>query len=531
MPRTGQPLTRTGQPNTLHMTRRDALKAMAAGGTLVIAGCSSTSSPPNVVSSGSRRGGTAELAAAPDINLMNLWVNDNANFPWRGLVFNTLTELNHATHQPMPALASSWQFADNGRTLTMQLRSDVHYHTGRPFGPADVIFSVQQMAENAHGSQLRSTAQVVTDMSQQGANGVTLRLAHAVSNLFDMFELMPVVDSETISGLATGKQVIGTGPFRFGTWTPGVSVTFSRFDSYWKPGLPYLNSARFRVIPQAQALDSALLSGEVDLIVDVSAQTILPIRQNPAYVVTREDSYDGGFYLGSNVLVPPLNKKEVRQALAYAINSERLLQEVFLGIGKVTSIPWAPGSPAYTAQAASHYTYDPALAKQLLAQAGASSATLSLYTDSDNLQASSAAQSLQYDLEQVGLKINSVSYDNATFEAKQSAGQLNGLFADTHGFGNMQPATLVLGAFPFNIAGNASNFLSPEYTNLAHAAWTASTPAQAQAANAALTAYLLDQQFVSDLISFPRLLGSRASFQGFGYSEVDIISLDSAHMA
>ena len=101
-------------------------------------------------------------------------------------------------------------------------------------------------------------------------------------------------------------------------------------------------------------------------------------------------------------------------------------------------------------------------------------------------------------------------YDNATMETIESTGKVPGLYVDGHGLGALHPATLVNGALAYRaVGGNASNFSTPTYTALAHDSLVAGTKSQQTSVYSKLTSYLLEQQFVSDLVNFPAFTPSK----------------------
>jgi peptide/nickel transport system substrate-binding protein len=221
----------------------------------------------------------------------------------------------------------------------------------------------------------------------------------------------------------------------------------------------------------------------------------------------------------------------VRQAIAWAIDRTKVLQEVYLNFGIVTSVPWSPISPAWTRAAASHYSYNPTQAKALLQQAGATGVNIGLAIDSADPAGSAANQIIQSNLADVGINVQVTSYDNATYSSHLGNADFDGLFTEAHSWGACHPATVLFGAYPFRATGNAANFSSPEYTKLSTAVWTASTPAQAAAANRAVTQYLLDQQFIIDIVTYNVMDAAQSRFRGVAYSLIDYLNLDNAFLA
>lgn len=517
------------------VSRRTLLQASGAATLLALVGCSPQAGPTaqgTPTSGGAKRGGTVVVAQTADILPASLVGHVFPNSLFRRLVFSGLTEYDHKTLEPKPNLATGWQITPDATSITLDLRKDVKFHSGRPFGPQDVAFSIQQIQDPKRSSQLRLTASAITDMSASGPNQLKLRLAHPMTNLFDLFELMIIVDSETFPDLLTGKNVVGTGPFVWKTWVPGQSLSLTRNPSYWREGLPYLDGVEVRVIPQAQALLASVQARQTTVAFGLTPKDAVSLKNDPQFTTEVSDSgFGNNYYVGCNVKVPPFDRKEVRQAVAWAIDRERILKSVFTGLGYTTSIPWGKASPAVSDAKAAHYSYDPAKAKALLASAGVTR----IQTDFAHLNAlgsiGEVMQIVQFDLEQVGISTKSVSYDTAQFVQRMVAGTLPGLFTSVHAFAHLHPATLVLGAFPFNFTQNASNFASPTYTDLSRAAWTAPNLAAAKPVYQKLTDFMLDEQFVVQGVFSPTILVYQSKLKGIEYDMADDFILDAAHLA
>lgn len=517
------------------VSRRAVLRASGAATLLALVGCSPQSGGPAVqgtpTSGVPKRGGTVVLAQTADIIPASLVGHVFPNSLYGRLIFNNLTEYDHKTLEPKPSLATGWQIASDATSITLDLRKDVKFHTGRPFGPQDVIFSIEKSKDPKRSSQMRLTAAAITDMSASGPNQLKLRLAHPMTNLFDLFELLFIFDSETFEDVLTGKNVVGTGPFVWKTWVPGQSLSLTRNPNYWKEGQPYLDGVEVRVIPQAQALLASLQARQTTVAFGLTSKDVVSLKNDPQFATELSDTgFANAFYVGCNVKVPPFDKKEVRQAVSWAIDRERILKSVFGGLGTTTSIPWSKASPAYSDAKARRYTYDPDKARSLLKSAGLTK----IQTDLAFLTAlgsiAEVMQIVQFDLEQVGISTKTVSYDTPQFVQRMVAGSLPGLWTTVHGFAHLHPATLVLGAFPFNFAQNASNFVSEKYASLSRASWTAPNDAAAKAVYEQLTDFMLDEQFVVQAVFSPTILAYQSRLKGFQYNMYDDFILDSAYI-
>ncbi|MHB1533601.1 MAG: ABC transporter substrate-binding protein [Acidimicrobiales bacterium] len=517
------------------LTRRQFLTAAGGGSlALVLAGCGSavrgSSTAGTAVSGGKpKRGGVAAVAQSNDISPPLLYSVNGANLGFSRLVYNTLTELDHKTLVPKPSLATSWTVSADRRTYTFQLRPGVKFHSGRPFGPQDVIANVRILQDPAHSSQLRQTAMVVSDMTASGANEVTLQLAHPINNLFDVLEVMFITDSETVPEALAGKAFNGTGPFVFKSFTPEVSTDLQRNPSYWKAGLPYLDGVTLPTIANADALVSSLKTKRTDISIAVQVQALPEFQHTPGYAVIQVDTNADSSYIGINTAVPPFDKKEVRQAIAYAIDRNRLFKQAFLDTGQMTDIPWPRNSPAYEAALVNHYEYNLKMAKSLLQQAGVGGFTTEIAvtyaTDPDALTA-------QYNLQQIGIDAKIKTYlGGGAFFQHLAKGTFAGMWSSGHLFGNLHPATLVTAALPYNPLHNSSNYKDPTYAALAQQIWTLPPGTQLDAAYHSITQILLDEAFVLELNTGGDIYVTSSSFRNWGVNMFDYFDFDDAYLA
>ncbi|KOG15568.1 MULTISPECIES: ABC transporter substrate-binding protein [Streptomyces] len=516
-------------------TRRTTLRA-AGGGTLLLglglAGCRSAVSeaeaPAGKAGAGPRRGGTLTVAVNTDFTPSLLFAQSGQSLQQR-LIYNTLTRYDDRL-RPQPELATSWEYVEGGRSVTLKLRTGVIYHDGRPFTADDVIFAVKNLQNPLRAAQLRATAAAVTGFEKRGDHELVLKLAHPVNNLFDLFEFMVIADRHSVEDAVSGKRLNGTGPFELTKWSPGAGLSLTRNEKYWQPGRPYLDGVEIRVVPQADALLSSLRSGQSQLSFSVPGKNLAVVKSTPGLAVSEYSTGGGAYYLGVNTTVAPLHDKTVRQALAWGIDRERILKQVLGGYGLASATPWPKSSPAFTEAGRTHYTYDPGKARELLRSAGHTRLDLPLLHV--NLPGETAvAEAVQYDLKQIGVQVTLQPTDPATAQKHLIAQTMPGLWTMGHGFAQVQPSTLAVSAYPFNEAKNTSRFRSAAYTKVVRDAWTG--PATGAAANALrqrITDTLLDEAFIIDLVIRGSVQVSAAKLRGVTLNKFSYLNLDDAHL-
>lgn len=510
-------------------TRREALGLGAAVATLLVSGCTSAvQQQESAATAGPKAGGTLKMVQTADISPTTMLAQNNPNLSVDRLIFNFLIHLDHKTLEPQPELATEWKLANDRKSITFTLRDDVVFHDGRKFTADDVIGSVNTIKRPDVPSQMKHVAALVTDAKKVDDTHVTLTLKQAASNLYDLFEMMPIVDVKTFDALLTGKTFNGTGPFKVASYNPGQGMNLAKNDKYWKPGRPYLDGVTVTVVRDSQSALSSLKAGQSQLALDLAPLDASSVRSDPKFTLVESDARDSTLYIASNVKVPLLADKAVRQAISYAIDRQRILKQVQGGIGSVTSLPWSPNSPAFDKDLVGHYTYDAAKAKQLLA--GVAGTPVTIFYDAGFGPGAGVAEIVQFNLTEAGLQASAAPLQSPDFLDKLQKGGLTGLFVTGHGFGQLSPATLVKGAFPYNADKNASTFDSAEYKDLANQVWTTVDEGAAKALYKKLNDFLLDQQFVSDLVNSSHTYTTSSSLKGLSWTMLDYINLDEAYL-
>ena len=474
------------------------------------------------------RGGTLNIVQTADIAPTTFLSQNNPNFSIIRTVFNTLTTYDHKSLEPQPELATSWKESEDGTSITMKLRHGVKFHTGREFTADDVIFTVRAMQRDDVTSQLDHVALAIDEMKAEDAYTVTLHFSHPVANVFDLFEVMPIVDKDTFDDLLAGKKIIGTGPFKVVSYTPGSGAKLAKNDDYWVKGRPYLDGINLSVQSQSQSMLSSLKSGEAQLAMDMAPLDVVSVKDDPQYDVIESDADDSDYYVASNVTIAPLNKAKVRQGIAAAIDRDRILDQALGGIGATSSLPWSTSSPAYDKKKAATYSRDLGKARQLIQQGGAKGAPVKVAFNAGFATNQAIAEIVQFNLKEAGLDAELVPLQAPDFFSKLTSGDMPGLFVNVHGFNQLSPSTLVKGAFPFNADKNASNFDSDQYRKLADAIWNTAEPQQSD--YDAVNDFLLDQQFVSDLVVSSHTFTISSKLHDVAYTMYDYLDLDDAYL-
>jgi peptide/nickel transport system substrate-binding protein/oligopeptide transport system substrate-binding protein len=289
-----------------------------------------------------------------------------------------------------PALAEFWRASRDGLTWTFTLRKGVKFHHGREVTADDVVYSFTRLLDPRLKSGAADLFTVI-----KGAQDFRAGKAKQVSGLtvLDRYRLevtlteapAPFIafaavghakivprDVAEAQGDAFGQRPVGTGPFRFVGWERGKEIVLAANADYFG-GVPKLTHVVYRIFPgeRFDTVNDEFERGELE-------DSPLPGRMTPAeyrrlvtdpkHVYVKRSMFTLRFY-GLNTRLKPLDDRRVRQAINHAIDRESIIENIYLGRHLVARGILPPGTPGFNPKLAG-YAYDPARARELLAQAG-----------------------------------------------------------------------------------------------------------------------------------------------------------------
>lgn len=430
----------------------------------------------------------SQTSDAQPANLMHLRVG---NLAWVRNVFEPLTQINPKTFVPEPVLAKQWRVSDNGMSMDLVLRDDAVFHTGRKMTSEDVKYSLEVAAKPENAVQTGFIAREFESIDLTGPYSLTIKFKRPLSNVFDLFEQAVIVDKETYDKRVDGSKVVGTGPFQFVSWTPGASIKLRKFPGYRNAGNVQIADLEFAVIPDSTASISALRSQRTVLAAGLATSDLVEFSRNPMFGI----AFGGGNIhpFCVNVNMPPFDKKVVRQALGYAVDRQRIIDQVFDGSGVPTALFWSPSAPGYTKALAEHYSYDPSRAKAMIEAAGAKGAKFPIIIPAIPANRS-IFEIVQNNLREVGLDATANVLDVTEYDKRQIAGDLGPAFILIHSQVGFASPTL-LSSLPSLRQGNPSHFWTDEYVKLRNAMTAATSPERLGQTTEALSQYMIDQAF------------------------------------
>ena len=269
----------------------------------------------------------------------------------------------------IPGLATAWTVSPDGKVYTFDLRKNVTFHNGEPFNAAVARWNLERNAaeatKNAHPEYFRGIEKIETP--DEYTLVVTLKDVDAlfIAHLAEGDAVMlPTKGYENAA-----SEPVGTGPFRFVTWVRGDRVEMTRNEKYWNPALPYLDKVTFKFIGDASAQIAALKAGDIDVIGYIAAPEQASEMAKDKRFKVFAGTTTGEVIMGTNNKRKPFDNKLVRQAMAYAIDRQTVIDLVMFGYGTPIGSHWSPSTPYYEDLTA-RFAYNPEKAKALLAEAG-----------------------------------------------------------------------------------------------------------------------------------------------------------------
>ena len=342
---------------------------------LVLILCLTLTTP--VFAEGPVRGGSITVAKTNKLTSFNPATTSSRNEDGYiyYMIFDTLIGYD-ATGAFAPKLAKSWETSEDGLTLTLKLQEGVTFHDGTPFNAEAVKANLDWACDEETGhvykvSELGNIAsvEVIDELT------VAIHLSQPDAALLSVFTnicgLMLSPASLESGDIIT--NACGTGPFKLKEYVQGDHVTLVRNENYWVKGedgqsLPYLDEVVFRLMSDDSVKTVNLQTGDIDMVdYHSSANSIMKCmkEENLTTVMTNNrQTYFMCFNLNDERLSNPL----IRQAVSFAVNRQEIMEVCLEGYGVVEAFDATPDQWFYSDY--TPYTFDPAKAKELLAEAG-----------------------------------------------------------------------------------------------------------------------------------------------------------------
>ena len=350
-------------------------------------------------------------------------------------VFDGLVQFD-ANLNVVPCIAKSWEASRDGLVWTFYLRQGVKFHHGREVHADDFVYTFTRILdprtasprawlfERVQGAPKFRAGEAQSVEGLQALDAYTLQITLSQPyapfiNLLGMTQAQ-VVPREEVQRLGAefGRRPVGTGPFRFGNWVVGEEITLEANETYYD-SRPFLDRLHYRIMTNHQNILAEFEKGALEE-VDLTGQEDTSLRRDPRFRSVRKPLL-ATLFLWLDTRHSPLNNPKVRQAINYGINREAISSGIrqnhhvqargILPLGMPGSNPDQAG-----------YTYDPARAQQLLAEAGYPQGkdlpSLELWANSTSAATQQEHEMIKRDLERLGISVELMRADWRQYKAE-----------------------------------------------------------------------------------------------------------------
>jgi peptide/nickel transport system substrate-binding protein len=338
------------------------------------------------------------------------------------LLFSSLLRLDPAG-EPVPELALSW-VSPSSTEYVFHLRSGVRFHDGRPLTAADVKYTYDWMRDPKNRSPNQGALAVVSAVETPDPATVRFTLREPFASFLQSLTL-GIVPAHLGDAPGFADAPVGSGPFRWGEWKPGERLVVLAFDEAWE-GRPHLDRVVFRIVANETTRLLEARRGRIDLLWNNVPPYAVPfLREESRLAVTTRPGITYQ-YLGFNLRDPVLRDPRVRRAIAHAVDRDRIVRALYLGLARPAATLLAPENWAHAGDVPV-FRHDPALARGLLDEAGypvrPDGARFALsYKTSTDRQGIEMADLIAEDLAAVGIRVERRSFEWGTFYGDIKAG-------------------------------------------------------------------------------------------------------------
>jgi peptide/nickel transport system substrate-binding protein len=347
----------------------------------------------------------------------------------RNLIFNSLVKKDEKFDY-VGDLAEEIKTSEDGKTITFVLRNNVKFHNGKTLTSADVKYTFDELFKS---NSYKSNAffETVDNNKVPHINSInavdpktinfTLSRPALKNQLLSNLVTIPIIPEGTVA--QQNSQPIGSGPFKFVIFDQSQNtVDFEANPDYWE-GAPTVQKIRVKTVTDASSLQAELQSGGVDiapLANNLPPDTLKTLGQKTNLKV---EPFKGSNidYLGFNTQSAPLDKVKIRQAIAYGVDREKIINELLFGQAVIAHSILPTESWAYNA--GTEYSYNPAKAKQLVQEAGYKNEPIKFKFSVGNAAVNQYAQVIQNSLKEIGLNVEIETLEPNTLRQQLALGQ------------------------------------------------------------------------------------------------------------
>jgi ABC-type transport system substrate-binding protein len=413
---------------------------------LVLSGCTTqTATTTTTLAAGTPKyGGTFKIADAIGPRTSIGWIADPVGFlggPFSNIFMDTILE-SDVNGVIKPCLATKFDVSSDLKTITLTLRQGVKFHDGSDWNATAAKWNIDQLIAAKIGDYIN-----VSSVDMVDTYTVKLNVSTYTNTLLNSIASTYIVSKAAYDTHGANKDAIewmrwnpvGTGPFKFVSYTPNVVIKGIKNTDYWQKGKPYVDAIEYNIIGDQMTRAQSLQAGEMDAIGGDLSKVEYDLQQKGFQIVKGYIS-TGGLVPDSKNADSPLSNLKVRQAIDYAIDRAAICTTLGYGFWAPTEQFAVPGTTSWiTSLPTNNYNVDKA--KQLLTEAGyANGFKITLY-GSVAITSKDFATAVQGYLSKIGITLDVNLMDHASYTDLSLKGWKNGFAAGAKSVdGNMDYA-------------------------------------------------------------------------------------------
>jgi len=322
-------------------------------------------------------------------------------------VYDVLVRVDKTGTKLEPGLAESWDISEDGLTYTMNLR-DAKFSDGSPITAEDVIYSLTRIRDDER-SLWSDSYKIIENMEAPDEKTVVITLSTQSAPFLSTLAMpgASIISKKGMEEMGAedyASNPVASGAFTVKDWIRGDRVILEKNPEFWQADRVQLDGVEWISIPDDNTRMLNVQAGQIDAAIFVPFSRVQQLQADPELTVhlepsTREDS------LLINHEHEPLGKKEVRQAIDFAINKQEVVDAVTFGIGEIAN-SYVPKGALYYYADNLRRPHDPEKAKELLEEAGVSDLSLNYLVKAGDEVDEQIAVLLQRQLSEAGITVN-----------------------------------------------------------------------------------------------------------------------------
>ncbi|CAM4296793.1 peptide ABC transporter substrate-binding protein [Bacillus manliponensis] len=370
-------------------------------------------------------GGTLTIGVSDNPDAMNpLYANDRVSLTIQQALYAPLYHMHNGEKKFV--LAESFTPSEDQLTWTLKLKDNLKWHDGQKITADDIVFTVESILDEKQSSSRRENfifkgqPVQVEKVDELTAQFVLPQVSASFEGVLNDFFPIPkhVFENETdLMKSEKNNHPIGSGPFKFKEFKTDEYVVLERFDDYFA-GKPKLDSVVYRVVKDRNTANVSLQNGQINMKM-IEPQDYKKLNETDKFsmVLFPEERL---FYMSYNLNNELMQKKEVRQAIAHALDKKEMIQSAFVSdqFAEPAHSILTPGTLHYSSDV-KKYKHDQKKAKALLKEAGVKeNETVRVMYVTNNKVMESLALYTQQKLKEVGLEVELLALDASAASEK-----------------------------------------------------------------------------------------------------------------